>query len=64
VEQELHNSFIPKIQSSMFNVQCNTIMNSEKKKELCRFLWKLLAALLAALGGASAANAAIAFGLI
>ncbi len=48
----------------MFNVQCNTIMNSEKKKELCRFLWKLLAALLAALGGASAANAAIAFGLI
>ena len=39
-------------------------MNPEKKKELCRFLWKLLTALLAAFGGASAANAAIAFGLI
>ena len=39
-------------------------MKQERKKELCRFLWKLLAALLAALGGASAANAAIAFGII
>ena len=52
----------------MFNFQCSIFnvkkMNPEKKKELCRFLWKLLTALLAAFGGASAANAAIAFGLI
>ena len=39
-------------------------MKPEKKKELCRFLWKLLAALLAALGGASAAQAAIACGIL
>ena len=29
-------------------------MSNEKKRELCRFLWKLLTALLAAFGGASA----------
>ncbi len=39
-------------------------MSNEKKKELCRFLWKLLTALLAAFGGASAANAAVALGII
>ena len=39
-------------------------MNPERKRELCRFLWKLLTALLAAFGGATAANAAIAFGIL
>ncbi len=37
------------VQSSMFNVQCNTIMKPEKKKELFKFLWKLLTAFIAAL---------------
>ena len=37
-------------------------MKKEKKKEICKFLWKLLTALIAAFGGASAANAAIALG--
>ena len=39
-------------------------MKQETKRQLCKFLWKLLTALLAAFGGASAANAAIAFGLL
>ncbi len=39
-------------------------MKPERKRELCHFLWKLLTALLAAFGGASAANAAVALGLI
>ena len=39
-------------------------MSPQKKKELLKFLWKLLTALIAAFGGASAANAAIAMGLI
>ena len=39
-------------------------MKQETKRQICKFLWKLLTALLAAFGGASAANAAIAMGLI
>ena len=37
-------------------------MKQETKRQLCKFLWKLLTALLAAFGGASAANAAVALG--
>ncbi len=32
-------------------------MSKEQKRELCRFLWKLLTALLAALGGAATVSA-------
>ena len=39
-------------------------MKNEKKRELMKFLWKLLTALLAALGGAGAAHAAIGLQLI
>ncbi len=39
-------------------------MKQETKRQLCKFLWKLLTALLAAFGGASAANAAVALGII
>ena len=39
-------------------------MKQERKRELFKFLWKLLTALLAAFGGASAANAAVALGII
>ena len=39
-------------------------MSPETKKFLLSFLWKLLTALLAALGGAGAAHAAVALQLI
>lgn len=39
-------------------------MKQETKRQLCKFLWKLLTALLAAFGGASAANAAVALGIL
>lgn len=39
-------------------------MNPESKKNLVRFLWQLLSALLAAFGGAAGASAATATGLI
>ena len=39
-------------------------MNKETKKMLISFLWKLLTALIAALGGAASASAAITMGLL
>ena len=39
-------------------------MKPEGKKQLVSFLWKLLTALLAALGGTTAASAAIGAGIL
>ncbi len=39
-------------------------MNKEHRKELLQFLWKLLTAVLAALGGAASASAFVASGLL
>lgn len=39
-------------------------MKPERRKQLVSFLWKLLTALLAALGGTTAASAAVSAGLI
>ncbi len=39
-------------------------MKQEQKRELVKFLWKLLTALIAAFGGAQAASAALAMGII
>ncbi len=39
-------------------------MKQESKRELVKFLWKLVTALLAAFGGASAVSASAAAGLL
>ena len=39
-------------------------MRQEAKKQLVKFLWKLVTALLAAFGGASAVSASVAYGLM
>lgn len=39
-------------------------MKQETKKQLLRFAWQLLSAILAAFGGTQAASAAVAFGLM
>jgi len=40
------------------------IMKQEAKKQLVKFLWKLVTALIAAFGGASAVSASVAAGLL
>ena len=39
-------------------------MNKETKKQLLKFLWKLLTALIAALGGVASAQGAVSLGWI
>ena len=39
-------------------------MKQETKRQIAKFLWKLLTAILAAAGGTASANAAIATGIL
>ncbi len=39
-------------------------MDKDQRRELVKFLWKLLTAVIAALGGAASASACVAAGLI